>query len=102
MAQGDLKIGQRGTNAMFIMTHDVIRHVLRHGKKSLTGILCSIIGSKKKIHTGFVLQPGVISSCTSPAHPYAQQTSTLLNSTGTVSSACLAKNTCAWISNIFI
>jgi hypothetical protein len=37
MAQGDLKIGQRGTNAMFIMTHDVIRHVLRHGEKITHG-----------------------------------------------------------------
>jgi hypothetical protein len=100
MAQGDLKTGQKGTNAMFVMTHEEIRHILRQGKKSLTGILWSIIGRKKKIHTGFVLQPGVISSRMSPARHYAQQTLTLLNSTGTVSSA-LAQNTCAWISIFF-
>ncbi len=28
MAQGDNKTGQKGTNAMFVMTHDEIRHVL--------------------------------------------------------------------------
>jgi hypothetical protein len=33
MAQCDNKTGQRGTNAMFIMTHDKIKHVLREGKK---------------------------------------------------------------------
>jgi hypothetical protein len=33
MAQGNLKTGQKGTNAMFVMTHDDIRHVLRQGKK---------------------------------------------------------------------
>jgi hypothetical protein len=102
MAQGDLKMGQKGTNALFVMTHDKIRHVLRQGKKSLTRNLWSIIGRKKKIHTGFELLPGVISSRTSPAHPYAQQTLTLLNSTGTVSSARLAQNTCAWISKKII
>jgi len=33
MAQGDNKTGQKGTNAMFVMTHDEIAHVLRAGKK---------------------------------------------------------------------
>jgi hypothetical protein len=33
MAQGDIKMGQKGTNAMFVMTHDEIKHVLRQGKK---------------------------------------------------------------------
>jgi hypothetical protein len=37
MAQRDLKIGQKGTNAMFIITHYTIRHVLRHGKKITHG-----------------------------------------------------------------
>ncbi len=32
MAQGDNKTGQKGTNAMFVMTHDKIAHVLRAGK----------------------------------------------------------------------
>jgi hypothetical protein len=47
MAQGDLKTWKKGTNAMFVMTHDKIRHVLWQGKKSLTGILWLIIGRKK-------------------------------------------------------
>jgi hypothetical protein len=93
MAQGDLKMGQKGTNALFVMTHDKIRHVLRQGEKITYRNPVVIIGHTKKIHTGFVLQPGVISSRTSPARPYAQQTLTLLNSTGIVSSACLAQNT---------
>ncbi len=29
MCQGDNKTGQKGTNAMFVMTHDKITHVLR-------------------------------------------------------------------------
>ena len=102
MAQGDLKMGQKRTNAMFVMMHDEIKHLLRRGKNSLMGILWVIIGHKKMIHTGFVLQPEVISSRTSPDRPYAQQTSSLLNSTGTVSSALLVQNTCAWISIFFI
>ncbi len=32
MAQGNNKTGQKGTNAMFVMTHDEIAHVLRAGK----------------------------------------------------------------------
>ncbi len=28
MAQGDTKTGQKGTNAMFVMTHDKLAHVL--------------------------------------------------------------------------
>jgi hypothetical protein len=31
MTQGDKKTGQEGTNAMFVMTHDEIWHVLRTG-----------------------------------------------------------------------
>ncbi len=33
MAQGCDKTGQRGTNAMFVMTHKEIAHALRNGKK---------------------------------------------------------------------
>ncbi len=32
MAQGDNKMGQKGTNAMFVITHNEIAHVLRAGK----------------------------------------------------------------------
>ncbi len=32
MAQGDNKTGQKGTNSMFVMTHDEIAHILRAGK----------------------------------------------------------------------
>ncbi len=37
MAQGDNKTGQKGTNAMFVMMHDEIKHVLRDGKKFTYG-----------------------------------------------------------------
>jgi hypothetical protein len=33
MAQGDQKTGQKGTNAMFVMTHNEIKHVLQQNKK---------------------------------------------------------------------
>ncbi len=33
MAQGDKKMGQKGTNAMFVMNHDKLAHVLWAGKK---------------------------------------------------------------------
>jgi hypothetical protein len=39
MAQGDLKMGQKGTNAMFVMMHDKIRHILRQGEKITYGNL---------------------------------------------------------------
>ncbi len=37
MLQGDNKTGQKGTNAMFIMTHDKIHHVLVTGQKFTYG-----------------------------------------------------------------
>ena len=33
MAQGDNKTGQKGTNAMFVMTHEDIKKILKAGKK---------------------------------------------------------------------
>ncbi len=33
MAQGDNDTGQKGTDAMFVMMHNEINHVLREGKK---------------------------------------------------------------------
>jgi hypothetical protein len=32
MCQGDNKMGQKGTNAMFVMTHNEIAHVLQATK----------------------------------------------------------------------
>jgi hypothetical protein len=37
MEQGDNKTGQNGTNAMLVMTHNEIRHVLRQNKKFTYG-----------------------------------------------------------------
>jgi hypothetical protein len=41
MAHGDNKTGQKGTNAMFVMTLNEINHVLRQGKKLHTVTLSS-------------------------------------------------------------
>jgi hypothetical protein len=46
MSQGDNKAGQKGTNAMFVMTHDKIRHVLAMGQKNsyVNPVVVMIIG----------------------------------------------------------
>jgi hypothetical protein len=46
MAQGCNKTGQRGTNEMFVMTHDKICHAFADKKNLLTQILLLIIGDK--------------------------------------------------------
>ncbi len=53
MAQGDKKMGQKGTNAMYVMNHDKLAHVLRAGKNSRLQIQWSIIARKRKIPIGF-------------------------------------------------
>ena len=53
MAQGDNKTGQKRTDAMFVVTHDNIKHALRVGKKSLTVIQLLITTLKKRIPIGY-------------------------------------------------
>ncbi len=53
MAQGDSKTGQKGTDAMFVMTHKDIKRALRAGKKSLTAIQLLIIACKRRIPIGY-------------------------------------------------
>jgi hypothetical protein len=60
MAQGDNKMGQKGTNAMFVMTHNEIAHVLQRGKYSNTQIPLSITDPKKKTPTTYESQLGEI------------------------------------------
>ncbi len=60
MAQGCNKTGQKGTNAMFVMTHDEIMHALASKKISPMQILSSTIAHKKTIHIGSALQWVVI------------------------------------------
>ncbi len=57
MAQGDNKMGQKGTNAIFVMKHEKIAQIVRAGKKSRSHILWSIIDHKRKIPIGFKKQP---------------------------------------------
>jgi hypothetical protein len=49
MAKGCNKTGQKGTNAMVVMTHDEIRHALAAKKNPYT-ILLLIIRHKRTIH----------------------------------------------------
>ena len=53
MAQGNNKTGQKGTDAMFVMTHEDIKHALRAGKKSLTAIQLLITARKRRIPIGY-------------------------------------------------
>jgi hypothetical protein len=56
MAQGCNKTKQKGTNAMFVMTHDEIRHALANKKFSPMQILSLTIAHRKKIHIGCELR----------------------------------------------
>jgi hypothetical protein len=60
MAQGCNKIGQKGTNAMFVMTHDEIRHALVGKIFSLTQIQSSTAVFKRMTPTAFGSQLGEI------------------------------------------
>ena len=54
MAQGDNKTGQKRTDAMYVMTHDNIKHALRAGKKPPTAIqLLITVLKKKRIPIGY-------------------------------------------------
>jgi hypothetical protein len=55
MAQGNNKRGQKGTNAMFVMTHEK-KQVLRAGKKSFTPIQWWTIKHNRRTQTGFESQ----------------------------------------------
>ncbi len=58
MAQGCNKTGQKGTNAMFVMTNNKIRHALAAKKFFTYAILLSIIGHKRTIHIASASRPG--------------------------------------------
>ena len=52
ISQGDNKTVQKGTNAIFVMTHDEIAQVVRAGKNSHMQIPSWIIDRKKRTQTG--------------------------------------------------
>ncbi len=70
MAQGNNKTGQRGTNAMFVMTRDEVAHALT-------------TGHKKKIRTASKSQPEAICLNMRGMHPYRHPTSTRPKCIGT-------------------
>ncbi len=60
MAQGCKKMGQKGTHAIFVMTHDEIMHALAVKKKLLTQIQLSTSALKKMTPTALQSQLGAI------------------------------------------
>jgi hypothetical protein len=58
MTHGCNKTGQKGTKAMFVMTHDKIHHALAAIFFLLTQILLSIIVHKRTIHIASTSWPG--------------------------------------------
>jgi hypothetical protein len=101
MAQGCNKIGQKGTNAMFVMTHDEIRHALVVIFFSHTQIQLSTTALKRMTPTAFGSQLGAIYSIMTPTHLLAQRTWIQKNYTGTVWSALQMQGTCASTLKIF-
>ncbi len=53
MAQGNNKTGQKGTDAMFVMSHDNIKQALKAGENSLTAIQLLITARKRRIPIGY-------------------------------------------------
>jgi hypothetical protein len=84
MAQGDIKTGQKGTNAMFVMTHDEIAHAIREKKKSPLPIPLLITDLKRKIHIEYGSQQEGSWSHTTASSVSELQILTLQNNTGTV------------------
>ena len=60
MVQGDNKTGQKGTNAMFVMTREDIVHALTDGFFSLMPIPLWILAPKKMIRSKSSSQPEAI------------------------------------------
>jgi hypothetical protein len=58
MAQGCNKTGQKGTNAMFLMTHNKIHHALAAKTFLRRQILSLIIGHTRMIHIASASLPG--------------------------------------------
>jgi hypothetical protein len=97
MAQGCNKTGQKGTNAMFVMSHDEITHALAAKKNSLMQIPLSTTAPKRKIPTASASRLGGTKSITKAMHLCEPLTCTLQSCIGTVSSAQRMRNTCALI-----
>ena len=76
MAQRCNKTGQKGTNAMYVMTRAAIASTLAAGKKSLMLILSLITAHKRKTQTGFKLQQAKTSFNVIWSYQSTQQTST--------------------------
>ncbi len=53
MVQGNNKTYQKGTNAMFLMTHEEIQQVIRAGRNSLMPTQWWTIDRKRRMQIGF-------------------------------------------------
>jgi hypothetical protein len=84
MAQGDNKTGQKGMNAMFVMTHDEIAHAIREKKYSPLPILLLITDLKRKIRIKYGSRREGTWSHTTASSASEPQILTPQNYTGTV------------------
>jgi hypothetical protein len=84
MAQGCNKTGQKGTNAMFVMTIAEIASAIAAGKKSLTQIRLLIPTHKRKTLTDSKSRLEETSYNVNRSYPSAQRTLTQQNCIGTV------------------
>jgi hypothetical protein len=85
MAQGDNKTSQKGTNAIFVMTHEAIQHVLRAGKKIIYANPVVDLTRKRRMQTIFESPLEEIESTTMRNYWSPQRTLSQQNSIGTVS-----------------
>jgi hypothetical protein len=84
MAQGDNKTGQKGMNAMFVMTHDEIVHTIREKKNSPLPILLLITDLKRKIRIKYGSRQEGTWSHTMASSASEPHILTLQNYTGTL------------------
>jgi hypothetical protein len=100
MAQGDNKTGQKGTNSVFVMTHNEIDIAKNAGHK-WTYARVVVDYPKKRIPIKSGSQSGATSSHIKATHRRELQISPRQSCCGTASSARKEQDICASISKIF-
>jgi hypothetical protein len=71
IAQGDVKTGQKGTNAIFVMTHTEIPHISRNQTITYAHVVVNFWPQKTDTHRiritagrNLIHNPGKLSTCT--------------------------------------
>ena len=100
MAQGDNKTGQKGTNAIFVMTHAGIPLIPADCTITYARVVIDFCPQKADPHCIRITAGGNLINCPGEL---TTRTADLTTSKlcGTVSSAPKAQSTCAWTSRIF-